>query len=326
MIMAKGTLDDFMQSQIEELFRTQEQRRTNAAREANELAETYELGGALDPYKGIAKLARLIERLVGEPSKQPPDPLNRIAARADAYRAATTFATLINSGASGDRLRRAFQQLASTAKELFVEMESELMNELRADLPWLPKHMQHLPVDHRGFPIPWFVETLADSGTRLPHRRLQETSGRGQAEAVLGVRRAPRAVHGVCPRPDVCGDAHHLRPPCHLDCAIFAATACPFLIRPRMKRNTKGLEQMDAVNPAGIMIERNPGATASVVHAKLPAVCCWRRRLADQDRRGGGGALVCRSAPRHPRRSAGVDRQRLSIAPGRRQKRRVPTP
>jgi hypothetical protein len=51
-------------------------------------------------------------------------------------------------------------------------------------------------------------------------------------------------------------------PPCHLECAIFSATACPFLTKPRMKRNPKDLEDIGAVNPPGFMIERNPGAVA----------------------------------------------------------------
>jgi hypothetical protein len=49
-------------------------------------------------------------------------------------------------------------------------------------------------------------------------------------------------------------------PPSHLECAEFSARACPFLTRPRMRRHSKDLP-MNAGNPAGEMIERNPGVT-----------------------------------------------------------------
>jgi hypothetical protein len=48
-------------------------------------------------------------------------------------------------------------------------------------------------------------------------------------------------------------------PPCHRDCAEFAARACPFLTKPREKRNTKNMPETATV--AGISIDRNPGAT-----------------------------------------------------------------
>lgn len=56
-------------------------------------------------------------------------------------------------------------------------------------------------------------------------------------------------------------------PPSHRDCAIYAAQVCPFLTRPKMKRNEKGLEA-DCYNEDGSMkvtggysIKRNPGVT-----------------------------------------------------------------
>lgn len=46
-------------------------------------------------------------------------------------------------------------------------------------------------------------------------------------------------------------------PPCHLECADYAARACPFLAQPRMRRNEADMPQR--VEPGGIMIKRNPG-------------------------------------------------------------------
>ena len=48
-------------------------------------------------------------------------------------------------------------------------------------------------------------------------------------------------------------------PPQHLECAEYAAKACPFLTRPMATRNNRDLPE-DAT-AAGIMIARNPGVT-----------------------------------------------------------------
>ncbi|MDE2106960.1 MAG: hypothetical protein KGL39_57630 [Patescibacteria group bacterium] len=47
-------------------------------------------------------------------------------------------------------------------------------------------------------------------------------------------------------------------PPNHLDCARFAAMACPFLTKPRMKRNERDVPD-EAQDMPGLAIKRNPG-------------------------------------------------------------------
>jgi hypothetical protein len=47
-------------------------------------------------------------------------------------------------------------------------------------------------------------------------------------------------------------------PPCHRDCAEWSVAACPFLLRPRMRRNEQGLPD-ETVDPAGFALDRNPG-------------------------------------------------------------------
>jgi len=49
-------------------------------------------------------------------------------------------------------------------------------------------------------------------------------------------------------------------PPSHLECAEFSAKACPFLTRPRMRRNDHDLPEQHTA--AGYFIARNPGVTA----------------------------------------------------------------
>ena len=47
-------------------------------------------------------------------------------------------------------------------------------------------------------------------------------------------------------------------PPCHEDCAVYSAQACPFLTTPRMTRRDKHLPEGHE-EPGGVMIYRNPG-------------------------------------------------------------------
>lgn len=148
------------------------------------------------------------------------------------------------------------------------------MSELRSDLPALPERMKHLPLDHRGFPVPWFVQWFYDEdGDRS--RQVECDHGVVSAYAdfrVMDGRKLGLAIKQK--RCWVCGDrlGSNLafvigpmcavnrvisEPPSHLDCAVFSATACPFLSRPRMKRNEKDLPAGNC--PAGFGLKRNPG-------------------------------------------------------------------
>lgn len=133
---------------------------------------------------------------------------------------------------------------------------------LRTELPPLPPKMKNLPLDSRGFPIPWFVQVLPD-GTR--DFRIADYQKRAIAVKkklcwVCGGRLGKFMSFVIGPMCTVTRTTSE--PPCHLECAIFSATACPFLSKPRMKRNYQGLDDIGAIDPPGLMIERNPGATA----------------------------------------------------------------
>jgi hypothetical protein len=135
-------------------------------------------------------------------------------------------------------------------------------NTLRPGLPVLPQRMQRLPMDERGYPVPFFVAWVDGK----PDHRLAD----------------PRALR-CCVEQDrcwICGEplgrfkAFTIGPMCtitrviseppqHLECATFAAKACPFLSRPQAKRRDANLPE-EIREPAGISIKRNPGA-----------VCVW---------------------------------------------------
>jgi len=126
----------------------------------------------------------------------------------------------------------------------------------------IPERMKKLPVDERGFPVPYFVSWIdgkpefrvMDPGAfaRCIKERAcwlcGETLGANMA-FVLGPMCAVNKVNS--------------EPPSHLDCALYAARACPFLSRPHAKRRELDLPGTAGYqHAAGLPILRNPGAVA----------------------------------------------------------------
>lgn len=158
------------------------------------------------------------------------------------------------------------------------------MRELRPNLPPLPDRIKRLPVDHRGFPVPWFVAWFDGGkpcapGHGAPDFRVIDTPKLGIAVkrrrcwicgGQLGVHMA-FLIGPMCAVNRVISE-----PPSHRDCAIFSATACPFLNQPRMRRNEKDLPA-EFEKPPGFGLKRNPGA-----------VCVWITRRYETFRASAG--------------------------------------
>jgi hypothetical protein len=144
------------------------------------------------------------------------------------------------------------------------------MTDIASALPpfetWPPR-IQGLRRDARGFPVPWFVSWFKHGDPVLPTTRDAQPDFRIVQSGLVGT----AIRHGWC---WVCGQplGRHIafvigpmcavnrtsaEPPCHLDCAEFSARTCPFLSKPRMRRNEKDLPA--SKEPPGVMIRRNPG-------------------------------------------------------------------
>lgn len=134
------------------------------------------------------------------------------------------------------------------------------MNELNASIKDIPRpvEIEQLPVDARGFVVPWFVAT-GDDG-QPDHRMID---GRKFTKAIreqrcwvcggkLGRIKAS-VVGGMCAINVISSE-----PPSHPQCARYAVQACPFMSRPRARRNEKALPE-DRREAAGIALDRNPG-------------------------------------------------------------------
>jgi hypothetical protein len=131
----------------------------------------------------------------------------------------------------------------------------------------IPLRMQRLAHDHRGFPVPWFVQWFDDNGEPCEY-------GYGTPDfRVFDGRKFGKAINQR--RCWVCGEVlgrHRVfvigpmcvvnrvtsEPANHRECAEWSAQACPFLSKPRMRRNDKDLPE-EGKSPAGFHLDRNPG-------------------------------------------------------------------
>jgi len=129
------------------------------------------------------------------------------------------------------------------------------------DFPDLPATMRHLPVDARGFPVPWFV-AWRDGEPIFPamdHDKLIRAIVDRRCWVCGGAlgRLSAFVIGPMC-----LINLTSSEPPSHLECARFSARNCPFLTKPRMKRvGEEHFPNGVKGDAAGIMLERNPGVT-----------------------------------------------------------------
>lgn len=127
----------------------------------------------------------------------------------------------------------------------------------RAGLPRLPIRMRALPLDARGYPVPWFVAWFDGK----PDFRVMDGQKLKQA---IKWRRC-----WVCGQPlgkwqtfvigPMCAINRTIaEPPSHDECAEFSAKGCPFLTLPNAKRREATLPE-GLKEPAGVGLKRNPG-------------------------------------------------------------------
>jgi len=130
----------------------------------------------------------------------------------------------------------------------------------RPELTRLPPRLARLPLDSRGYPVPWFVHWIDGA----PEFRLMDPAKWMRAVRerrcwVCGDTLGQYLTFVVGP---MCGlNRTTSEPPCHRDCAEWSALNCPFLSRPHMKRREDELIEACKGNNAGDMIARNPGVT-----------------------------------------------------------------
>jgi hypothetical protein len=142
------------------------------------------------------------------------------------------------------------------------------MTELRKGLPPLPPRMRALPISDKGYPVPAFVEWIdGKPDFRVMRADFRLKCVRNNLCWQCGERLSNRLAFVIGPMCAV--NRVSSEPPSHRDCALFAASACPFLTLPHAQRREANL-------PAEAQSWRHP----RMDYRQLQAVQRRRRRLA----------------------------------------------
>jgi hypothetical protein len=126
--------------------------------------------------------------------------------------------------------------------------------------------MASLPVDERGYVVPWFVDWLDGK----PEFRAMDRAKffRAIKEKLCWVCGGRLGVHVTFVAGPMCGiNRTSSEPPNHRECAEWSAINCPFLSQPRMVRREDGLPPGTGESMSGFGIKRNPGV-AMLWHAR----------------------------------------------------------
>lgn len=137
---------------------------------------------------------------------------------------------------------------------------------LRAGLEPLTARLQGLPIDARGYPVPWFVAWFdaPDGVGKVPDFRVVDTEKfrRAIRERRCWVCGDPLGKWLAFPIGPMCAITRTTsEPPSHLECAEWSIRNCPFIVNPSRTRNTATVP-IGGKEPAGFGLTRNPGVTA----------------------------------------------------------------
>ena len=126
------------------------------------------------------------------------------------------------------------------------------------DIATLPRRMQGLPLDARGYPVPWFVAWL--DGKPEFRAMDREKFVRAIKEKLCWVCGGKLGVYKVFVAGPMCGiNRTSSEPPSHQECGRWSAENCPFLSNPRMVRREDEVSEEMRENVDGFAIRRNPG-------------------------------------------------------------------
>jgi len=131
---------------------------------------------------------------------------------------------------------------------------------LRGELEPLPTRMASLPVDSRGYVVPWFVDWIdgkPEFRAMDPNKWIRAV--RDKLCWVCGDRLGRWMTFVAGP---MCGiNRTSSEPPCHLECARWSARNCPFLNNPEQIRRTDADINNESKCIGGVGLRRNPGVT-----------------------------------------------------------------
>ncbi len=137
-------------------------------------------------------------------------------------------------------------------------------HKLRPGLPPLTARLAALPIDERGYPIPFFVGyPNGKPDFRCMDRHKLMRCVKEKLCWCCGQRLGAHLAFAIGPMCAI--NRTSAEPPSHLDCAQWSIKGCPFLSRPNMVRRED--EETAKLTMAGMAIFRNPGV-----------MCLWQTK------------------------------------------------
>ncbi|HEV8502512.1 MAG TPA: hypothetical protein VGR63_13105 [Casimicrobiaceae bacterium] len=130
------------------------------------------------------------------------------------------------------------------------------------ELGTLPPRIAKLPIDSRGWPVPWFVDWITNAdGVAVPDHRTMDPRKfyRAIKDRLCWVCGEPLGRWLAFPIGPMCTITRTTpEPPSHRECVEWSVQHCPFLSNPEMVRRHEHLPT-DAMPPPGLGLKRNPG-------------------------------------------------------------------
>jgi hypothetical protein len=148
-------------------------------------------------------------------------------------------------------------------------MDSPKVSAPQFDVP-LPHRMRGLHCDHRGFIVPFFVAWIREGkavnpGYGTPDFRVVDPAAFSACvkHGLCWLCGQPMGRHKAFVLGPMCVITRtNSEPPSHRDCAEYAMKVCPFLSRPKMRRNETDFDVPGTVPAPGEHSDANPGIMA----------------------------------------------------------------
>ena len=124
----------------------------------------------------------------------------------------------------------------------------------------MPDKIAALPRDHRGYPVPFFVQWVEGKPVFPLFDPVKWM--RCVGHKLCWICGEPLGRNYAFPLGPMCTiNRVSSEPPSHLDCAVYALRVCPFLVNPRMVR-VPVAKLGEVRGPGGEMDQGNPGVMA----------------------------------------------------------------
>jgi hypothetical protein len=126
---------------------------------------------------------------------------------------------------------------------------------MKFELP-IPERLKHLPVDERGYPIPYFVAIVnGKHDFRLLDAEKQRICCEYKKCAICG-QKLLKGLYYFISGPMGAMNKVSTDPPMHKECAEFSLLACPHMFYEKADRRTAGLDELPVTSIPEMIMQK----------------------------------------------------------------------